>query len=68
MGENWGDKGGSTTKLVAQVCNLTNPNTATTTEILAMYEVVDTYENDEKRCLDHNANNLLISKQMYTQR
>ena len=40
-----GDKGGSTTRLVAKVCNLTNPNFATTNEILAMYEVVDTYEN-----------------------
>ena len=29
------------------MCNLKNPNSATTTEILAMYEAVDTYENME---------------------
>ena len=43
-----GDKGGSTTKLVAQVCNITNPNSAVTTDILCMYEAVDTYANMEE--------------------
>ena len=37
-----GDKGGSTTKLVAQICNLKQHNSPITTEILFMYKVLDT--------------------------
>ena len=40
-----GDKGGTTTKLAAQVVNIKKPNLATSTEILAMYEATDTYRN-----------------------
>lgn len=40
-----GDKGGCSTKLAAQLVNVNKPNSATTTEILAMFEAVDSYEN-----------------------
>ncbi|XP_071948723.1 uncharacterized protein [Antedon mediterranea] len=40
-----GDKGGPSTKLVAQIVNVNKPNSATTTEIISMYNAFDNYSN-----------------------